>query len=142
MLRETYTYSIPVPKVRSNFWFFAVIISASGMDFDCTQKCNNISEAFNFCISWKLVTQIQPWPTVIEGVFATLVMDVCFNVCSDTFFQFGKAFFDLQYSLFFSYICLDGLWGWFSIIAWILSLISVSARRFPFSSSLKESLNL
>ena len=41
-----------------------------------------------------------------------------------------------------SVICLDGLWGWFSIIVWILSLISVSARRFPFSSSLKESLNL
>ena len=41
-----------------------------------------------------------------------------------------------------SVLCLDGLWGWFSIIVWILSLISVSARRFPFSSSLKESLNL
>ena len=40
-----------------------------------------------------------------------------------------------------SVICLDGLWGWFSIIVWILSLISVSAR-FPFSPSLKESLNL
>ena len=39
-------------------------------------------------------------------------------------------------------IFLDDLWGWFSIIVWILSLISVSARRFPFSSSLKESLNL
>ena len=135
LLRETYTYSIPIPKVRNNFWFFAVIISANGMDFDCTQKCNNISEAFNSCIGWNFVTQIQPWPTVIESVFATLVMNVCFSVCNDPFFQFGRP------SLIFS-ICsssvtyLDGLWGWFSIIVWILSLISVSARRFPFSSGL------
>ena len=91
LLRDTYTYNIPIPKVRNNFWFFAVIISANGMDFDCTQKCNNISEAFNSCIGSNFVTQIQPWLTVIEGVFATLVIDVCFSVYNDPFFQFGKA---------------------------------------------------
>ena len=79
------------------------------MGFDCTENCNKIPEVFNCCIGWNAVTQIQPWPTVIEGVFATLVIDVCFNVCNDPFFHFGKAFliFSIRSS---SIICLDGLW--------------------------------
>ena len=79
------------------------------MGFDCTENCNKMPEVFNCCIGWNAVTQIQPWPTVIEGVFATLVIDVCFNVCNDPFFHFGKAFliFSIRSS---SIICLDGLW--------------------------------